>query len=152
MRKGSVPGGVKLFLVLGAAVLGWSRPTECANAATFTWTAASGTDLNWSDNANWSPAGPVGGGAIFFNTSTGTTGSTVTSTVDSSFNISSLSFASSGANFGTTDDQNLSIPNAGTTLSVTGAGGVLFGSTAFGITSSATGGSVSIAGAGAGRQ
>ena len=94
MRKGSVSGGVSLFLVLGAAVLG-GVPAHGAgtSAATFSWTAASGTDLNWSDNANWSPAGPVGGGAILFNNSGGTTGSSVTSTVDSSFNISSLSFA-----------------------------------------------------------
>ena len=51
--------------------------------------------------------------------------------------------------FGGSNNQNLSIPGAATTLSVTGASGLTFGSTAFGIAAGQTGGSVSIIGAGA---
>ncbi len=145
MFKGGVSGGVCVLLVLGAAVLGGFWPTERASATTFSWTAASGIDLNWSDNANWNPAGPVSGGTILFNNTGGTTDSSVTSIVDSSFNISSLTVACSGTSF----VQNLSIPNLATTLSVTGAGNVVFGSTAFGNSSAVTSGSLSIAGSGA---
>ena len=82
MRKGNVSGGVGVFLILGATVLAGFWPAERASAATFSWTGASGSDLNWSDNANWSPVGPVGGGPILFGNSGGTNTTDTTSIVD----------------------------------------------------------------------
>jgi autotransporter-associated beta strand protein len=137
-------GGVGAFILLATATLAGLQPAT-ANAAAQTWGGASGIDLNWSDTANWSPAGTAGGGTLTFNSTGGTSTTDPTSVVDQNFTISSLTLANSGTSF----NQNISIPSGATTLSVTGAGGVLFGSTAFGNSSTATGGTLSIAGSGA---
>ena len=143
MSIGKVPGGAGVVLFLGTVVLGGFWPAERASATSITWSGANGAvNLNWSNTNNWNPAGSASGDTVVFNNTGGTSGATITSIVDQNFTISSLAFTNSG----TTANQNLTIGSTAspTTLTVNGAGGAAFGTTAGTVS-----GTVSLSGTGA---
>ncbi len=70
-----------------AALLACAIPSHFASAATVIWTAASGTDTNWSNGANWSgAAAPTGADDVkFFDTGTNLTIGLPNTFVDGAF-------------------------------------------------------------------
>ena len=101
---------------------GW---ISAADANTTTWSGASGSDINWSDAANWNPNAPAltGTDIVFANTGAAAIG-TVTSIVDSSQTIDSLIFNNVG---GSAAAQTLQLNN-GVVLADTGAISTAFNS------------------------
>lgn len=88
------PHGLSLYLRVTILMLATAL---CGNAQSF-WTGASGTDTNWSDDANWSPAGAPGSGSdvVFTNLAAAATRST-NNFVDTDFTINSLSYSNSAS-------------------------------------------------------
>ncbi len=107
--------------ILASAILA-SLPA--ANAANKVWSAASGTDTNWSNAANWSPTGAPGTSddALFFDPGATNENVDPTSVVDSSRTVHALRFGQTN---------NLEIHNLfispGVTLSVVGTNDNGFG-------------------------
>ena len=110
-----------------AVALGLFLTTSRASAATVTWLGASGTDTNWSNGANWDTAtAPTTGDDVkFFNPGTNGVIGTPNNLVDGAFSgtIGSLQF-------GTTNGTHTVAIASGSTLNVTGAGGLLVGTSA----------------------
>jgi hypothetical protein len=110
---------------LAAAVLLLTGWISAAYANTTTWSGASGSDINWSDAANWNPNAPTltGSDIVFANAGAAAVGTT-TSIVDSSQTIDSLIFNNVG---GSAAAQTLQLNN-GVVLADTGAISTAFNS------------------------
>lgn len=79
-------------LLLAAALAGLSTPLF---AAPITWSGASGTDINWNTDGNWSGnIKPTSGDdAVFDDATKGATAATLTNTVDNDYTITNFNFA-----------------------------------------------------------
>lgn len=113
----------------------WSLAAAVA-AALFSSTAqaaswSGGGDLLWSSPGNWSGGLPSQNPVAFTNAGAAANGNTVTSTVDQSFDVSSLSFANSVGNYQYLYLQPNVQLNASGGVSIAGSGGanVRFGGT-----------------------
>src|SRR3954464_13257367 len=95
-----------------------------SQAGTIVWSGASGTDTNWSDNANWVGNAAPGSGddAKFFDLGSVVTASNINNIVDLGFagTIASLQY-------GNTNGTHTTLITNGATLNVTGAGGLTVG-------------------------
>ncbi len=81
------------------------------------WSGASGTDLNWSTAANWSPSGAPGpASAVFFGNTAAGASPLTNSFVDMNFTISSLAYTNSAASPGNYEG---TVISGGSTLLVT---------------------------------
>src|SRR4051812_17312613 len=89
---------------------------QSSNAANKTWSAASGTDTNWSTAGNWNPTGAPGVAedALFFDLGSTNDNFTVTSVIDSNRTIRALRLGQTNL-----ETHNLLI-NPGVTLTVAG--------------------------------
>jgi len=101
-------------LACAAAVGLWMSRVPAASADTDTWSGGGG-DMLWSDANNWQNGLPAGSDVVFGNGGAAMTGGTVTSLIDSSLTINSLSFNNSAESY-----QDVSM-ESGMMLSIAGA-------------------------------
>jgi fibronectin-binding autotransporter adhesin len=89
-----------------------------ATAASFTWTGASGSDLDWLTAGNWSPSGPPGTGddAQFFDDGAASDAVTIDNIVSQNTTVQSLWY-------GQTNGWHNTLIDSGMTLTLAGTGG-----------------------------
>lgn len=118
-HRSNASGFIALLLFLAAIT----------NAATISWSGASGTDTNWSTPGNWTGGLPGSSDDVkFFNMGAAADTNTINNVADGSFSgtVGSLQYANTNS-LQTPTNAHTTLIAAGQTLNVTGAGGLVAG-------------------------